>query len=374
MRPYNASKQASGGLKVYGLNESDARVSVPVESFNVSPLATGEIAFEITEARGEVVQMTPDYLMDGNSKIYTGDGLTETTLFFFNEEDTLLEFSFTGQEIGTPDAAKTVWILDDSELTAGVFREGIDKLVYAADATSGSSAGGMTYEQFITTNTEDIAAQQKYYLDHPNAHPAFDVNAVMGENRTDVEAAFSARELHELGTVSSGSSSGLTLTVPTIGIWNLNPSTNERLAPIFSFIKTAIAWIFVYFFETWLWQWFSRLYMTLSVSAPAKGNPVVGGTGAQATSLTVAIGITAGLVSFPVAFWALADSGFTWVTTWTNPFNSPPSGLLSTAIYLVNCIFPLGTAIASASTFLIVQKGGLVLVAGIQTLIRFFVV
>jgi len=292
----------------------------------------------------------------------------------------------------TPDYLKTMWGTEDSELNGNLFREGTDKIVAAIQlgSGSGSSAGGAG-DTAADSNREYMATQQRGYYDAEGSgtSPALALEAspmssvaLAAERsataKTAIEAAYSARELPDLGSASdTGSSAPLTLTVPYVGTISLNPLDYAHISTMAAFIKTIIAWFLVYKFEIWLWNYFCGLAALASISVPAKGNPVAGGTGAQATSLVLASAVTAVLVSIPVLYWAIADTtvvfGFNFAE---NPFALAGSGddNLRTALFLVNCYFPMTTAIAIAGQSFIVQKGGLVLIAGVQTVIRFFVV
>lgn len=283
----------------------------------------------------------------------------------------------TGGRSPTPDAAKTLWMVTDDTLTADLFREGIDKVV--AGAATGGGSGGMTSDQFAGTNTEAVAGYTKYVYDHPLSVPNMNtdstVASMQGAANTALAEALNARGVMNMGTVPGGSSGVLAMEIPHLGTLDFDPTHHAMLAAIFAWIKAAIAWFIVYKFEIWLWNYYMDGYKLLALAAPAKGNPVVGGTGAQGTSLIVAVAITGAIATFPVAFWALADSGYTWAAgIATNPMEATAGNTyLETGMYLANTLFPVGTALAAAAASMVIYKGGLLILGATHTVIRFFV-
>jgi len=382
-----------------GKNTTYARVYVPAESgsgddyvFMVPPGGTNQTLTDYYRPNdsGQLtlrarIQDAMSSSLVGNSYIASGD---DTGALIVQPVGDYVYTGLTGSsytKLVTWDATylhsvndetqKTLWVVDDTTLTANLFREGIDKVVQSNAEVEGSSSGGMTLDQFSTTNTEAVAALQKYSYDHPKTAPAIDTSEELATAQAAISDSLGARELPDLGTVPTGSGSLLAIEIPHVGTIDFDPSHHARIAPVAAWIKGAIAWFFVYLFQMWLWKYFREIYSTLATSTPAKGNPVVGGTGAQATSLIVAIGITGAIASFPVIFWAAADSGLSWASAITsNPFDSTSgSDVLETGMYLANIFFPVGTALASATAFLIIQKAGILLLAATQTVIRFFI-
>ena len=199
-------------------------------------------------------------------------------------------------------------------------------------------------------------------------------NAEGAAKKSQVEGAVGGRALKSYGSSANGSSSLLSITWPGVATIDLDPANDPQVSTLASWMKTGIAVLILALYDWWLWRWFKDLYAALAGTLPAKGNPVLAGTGAQATSLAVAVAITAVIVSLPTAFWAMADSGLT-VTLLENPIAAAASGggSLATGLYLFNFFFPTATLLAALSSVVIVWKGGLVLLGGMQTLVRFFV-
>jgi len=276
------------------------------------------------------------------------------------------------------DAKKTLWVVDDTTLTADLFREGIDKLKEGSG--SGGGGGGMSLEDFATTNVESIAALQKYSYDHPKVAPTFDSDHTIAAERdaavTTITEAMSARELPDYSSSAAGVSSPLTLVFPhDLGTIDLDPAHNAQVTALAAWMKTSIAWLIAALFGWWLWGWFREVYVVISSSVPAKGNPVVGGTGAQATSLILAGLITAVIVSAPTLFWAAADTATAWISTsgGLHPLESG-STPIQVGIYLLRFFFPVATFLAAVTSLLVIRKGGLVIMATAQTFVRWMAV
>jgi len=277
----------------------------------------------------------------------------------------------------TPDESKTLWETDDTTLTANLFREGIDKVV----ASSGGSGGGtstdaMTYAQF---NASDASAHQALGLNYAQNQPTSQVlNAETNAAKTAITNALTAKATPTYGDGASGGNSIMVITLGNTGkTLNLDPASYPTFAAYASFLKACIAWLAATLFGFYLWNWCKELYLVLAGTMPAKGNTVAG-SGGQVTSLVVAIAITAIMISFPVAFWTMADSGYTWAPSLTqNPLQlvgaSNLGAMGAMGLYLFNFFMPVGTLLACLTSYLIVLRGGLVLVAVLQTGIRYIV-
>jgi len=350
---------------------------------------------ELTESFGETLKM--NYLggsgtLVGNSYI-SDTGEEEYTLFttFLPGTDTI-SFNLTTYitvfgRAPTPDDKKSLWLLDDTTLTADLYREGVDKIVAAVGISGESSTGGTGGGP----NAEYVATRQKAYLQNPSGAGTTEseLNTFIGEAAEQGETAKNAvedaineaTENHTLtstrfDTTNSGDSD-FSITYEAMGrtfTLNFDPATNEKLSNFILWVKGFIAWALLILFEWFLWSEFQKYYFNLMGTAPAKGNPVVGGTGAQVTSLLVATLITAVLATIPVLFWAAADSGMTWASgiATTNPIDDA-TGVLAKGVYLAQYCFPLGTCLAATTTAFFIRKFGLLMVVGTHTVTRFFI-
>lgn len=290
-----------------------------------------------------------------------------------------------------PEAEKPIWELSATTFDGDVYREGVDKVagrldkVVTALGASGES-GGMTLTEFETTKTEGIASQQQSIIDDPHAAVG-DGGPLMAEATLAGEAAktaltdaiIAATETHvvNMGTPDPSASDDFDITMNFAGrsvTINLNPANYPRIAEFSTFIKRCIAWAIFVMFEWFLWTEFRALMLVASGSQPAKGNPVVGGTGAQVTSLLVATLITAIIVTLPTLYWAAMDSDIVWATDHrVNPIDTGGGTNIGRAVFLLKFCFPYATALAAITSSFYVRKFGLITVLGVRTLIRFFI-
>jgi len=340
----------------------------------------------------ELYVKNPEAVLQGNSYVTGASLLWEWySVLYPNPTGVYVETitSVGPSRLDTPDESKTLWLLDDSTLTGDLFREGIDKVVHAGTGAGGAggSGSGMSAAEFAETKTEMVSDLVNDTYTNPE-NIASGSEFLMGQLEVDtksatakgeIETAMGERGLPDLGSASASGSGGLlsiTFPVASIGTINFDPADNPRVHAVANFMKAAFAWVVYAWFQLWVWNYLKEIYFVLSGSQPAKGNPVVGGTGAQATSLVVALAITGVLVSFPSLFWTLADSGMTWTVGITsNPFELAASSgsYTSTALYVAQQFLPLGTMLAAFTSTIALLRGGLILIAGLQSLIRFFV-
>jgi len=282
----------------------------------------------------------------------------------------------------TQDYEKTLWTVGDSTLTADLYREGVDKITaqITRDAGSGSgSAGGMSLTEFATTNTEAVSALQKYSYDHPKTAPAFDTSAEVAAASAAISEAYSARTVTAPGTAASGDGGALQFGYSMFGhtyTFDFNPFHQSNWTVFGNWLRAAISWLAFALFQFFLWRYLNQCLNSIFLMQPSKGNPVVGGTGAQATSLIVAVALTGILISVPSIYWTLADTNTTWFTgDWTqNPIQlAAGGGALGAAVELVNWALPVGTLISCLTSYLFILRGGMIMVAGINALIRYLV-
>lgn len=273
------------------------------------------------------------------------------------------------------DDLKTLWKVTDANLTGNLYREGIDKLAekIAMSGGGGGSGGGMSKTEFEQTDVGAIGIlQANAYMAKPTDEAVAEEAAIRADA---LKTAIAAKTIPEFGNTNSGSSSPLQLTLGDLGmIVDFDPASNYTIAAFCQWLKAAIAWTVSLLFMQWLWKYFFQLYWIMSLSSPARGNPVVAGTGAQITSLTVALAITAVLLTLPTIYWALADSGFEWGSSMeSNPLTGFSGSWFSIGVYLFDYIVPVATLLSCLVSYFTILKGGLVMVAGMQTLVRFFV-
>jgi len=320
------------------------------------------------------------YGLTGNSYVVSSSSYNDVLVRELTAISTNITLSASYRE-PTADTLKTLWKVDDTTLTADLFREGVDKIV-ATGPTSGSSG--------TSTNADYMATQERNYFDNPSAgfttmlNNTFLTNAIAVGNqaKTDFTTNFNnAAQNHqidggEIETVAVGDSDwtivlhlhGRDVTI------DFNPANYPKLNSAVVWIRRLIAWGIFVVFEFWLWTELRTNLFHSIIAQPAKGNPVAGGTGAQVTSLVVAVLVTGIIVTIPVLYWTYVDSNLGWrPAMFVNPMEESNSTVVDKAIYLAQYCFPVGTALSATTTCFAIRKFGLLMVIGVFTVIRFFV-
>lgn len=149
----------------------------------------------------------------------------------------------------------------------------------------------------------------------------------------------------------------------------------DYFEPIFSWIREIIRWVVVVFYTLWVFQTLNKQLELAMVLPQAKGNPVVGGTGAQATALIAAAAITGVLLTFPVGLWAIYSTNLP-VGVLLNVAAAPIASTapsVTVAMGWLATALPIDTILQIAPVVIIVKKAGLALTYGVAAVIRFFV-
>lgn len=297
-------------------------------------------------------------------------------------------------------------------LTIGVFKQGIDALLRkqqsggftATDSANlaaikanteslSGSGGGLTATDsanleavklytHTTESTLGIISSQLQTTDSLSAtaltlSDSMPTSGTMSTAGNAASATLSSHLLTGSVTVSAitGSLPALTITMPAAfggQTIDFNPFASDRLGNVASWIRTLILWIVVVHFGVWLATAYTeelRAYMT---APQAKGNPLLAGTGAQATGLIAAAAISAVILGAVVALTALiASLSFSSVTSamTTQPWLSAPAGILQ----MIDAIFPIATACTLAAFRVLFKVSAGVTYGTMATIIRFIV-
>jgi len=321
-----------------------------------------------------------DGTLVGNSYVSTG-ALPEPDgeWIQFGESFTLVVDSWVEHVVpewdrrsATADESKTLWRVTGDTLNAQIFREGIDKVVAAASASTGGGEGGsgMTKAEFQATATDDLAQAQ---IDLAGENKSgTEINA-LGEAARTTAIASVTKAVPTLGTKSEYSSptSLLNPTLPYIGSINLDPAADEKLSIYATYVKLITGWALLTLFTWWTWSEFQKIIAIFFTITQAKGNPVAGGTGGQATALVAAGLITAAAVAIPAAYWLLITIDATGLNT--NPFSSASNSIVQTGLYLLALVFPYALALTLLAEAFVIRKAGTVMLLGVNSLIKFIV-
>ena len=255
-----------------------------------------------------------------------------------------------------PDGAKTVWRGTDAELTASLYREGVDKVVSAVNSTAGASSGGASSGDPAADSDREVVAtatkQANQLTDFTDLTPSVSKVGMESSGQdasSEVQALFPSQP-SPLGYELSGGAPDLTITLPArFGgkTFDLNPFKAERFADVCSWIRQATAWATLVTLGVWCWSQMSEWVRGISTLPQAKGNPVVGGTGAQATALAAASMITAVTVVSITALvgWSFGDINFAAIINMatTNPMATVPAGVY----WMLDHVVPVATVLSA---------------------------
>lgn len=151
------------------------------------------------------------------------------------------------------------------------------------------------------------------------------------------------------------------------------------LNPVVAWIKAIIRWAITLLYVFWVYRELDRKLVTSMMLPQAKGNPVIGGTGAQITGLAAAALISAALLTVPLLLWAayttpwdgLPDAGSIVNIAAAPIASSIPS--VQIALKWLAWLLPLDMILAIPAMVLLVKKAGWAIILGVAALIRFIV-
>lgn len=125
---------------------------------------------------------------------------------------------------------------------------------------------------------------------------------------------------------------------------DMNFLNNETALRIASLIRGFSFWCLIYFFMVWVQEKTQILVMGLNQAEQAKGNPVIAGTGAQATALSAAIVITSIILAAFVAIFSLITSSFLSLSSmWSFLGLNPLADIGSGPAWFIDQLFPVST-------------------------------
>jgi len=178
-----------------------------------------------------------------------------------------------------------------------------------------------------------------------------------------------ARDDASFGTVPTQTGPALlSLDLPVIGLVNLDPATHPALDEFLDYVKLLFGWFIILQFHWWAWDEFKKLQLATFTFRQATGNPVLGGTGAQATGFAAAIAITVILVAIPASYWSYATSDDVSALA-TNPFSSTTS-IIGAGLYLLSLVCPYQLILVIIAEMLVVRKAGVTILAGANIAIK----
>lgn len=149
------------------------------------------------------------------------------------------------------------------------------------------------------------------------------------------------------------------------------------VSPAVAWLKALIRWAIAILYCMWVYKEIEHKLVTSMMLPQAKGNPVLGGTGAQLTGLAAAGLITVALLTVPVLLWSA------YTTPWESvgdALSSIPSAPITTSVESVNvalrwltwCL-PVDMLLAIPALVVTTKKAGWAIILGVAAVIRFIV-
>jgi len=208
-----------------------------------------------------------------------------------------------------------------------------------------------------------------------------DESAVVGNAETkqgEAEDLIESLEgLGDSGSAPGGPGSAPSMFVLEIGeyVFDLDPSSNSIVSTGAAWIKSVIMWLILVSYVWWVVHELEEMIKTMALTPQARGNPVVGGTGAQFTAFTCAVAITVAIFAAVPAIWALAalpSIDMTNVVSGGATVISSGSGVVQGAIYLLWFFFPVQYLLTIMIHMFAFKKSALVICMGVLVFIKNF--
>jgi len=263
--------------------------------------------------------------------------------------------------VPAPGGGGTIWVNPPSGggLTDTAYREGVDRL---------RDGLGKTKEV-----TEGIMAAK---------------GRAEGEGSSDNQAAGGAAAKTQAQNVIGSAPSGLGYTVsggtaPSMTFqlsqrmggqtFDFNPFQSGRFADVAAWFRLAMQWLCLALLAVWVWREMGQWIRATTTVPQAKGNPVVAGTGAQATALVAAGLMTAAIIIALTALLAFGFGGITFSSLAGAITTNPLSGLAAGSVWLLDQLFPLATMLACFVARIAFQIYASAIFAGCAAVVRFVV-
>lgn len=288
------------------------------------------------------------------------------------------EYTINLRDPKTIDGLKPIWEVADETLTADLFREGVDKLFAGVSASASSGSGGA--DPAATSNREAVATAQiqaNQLTDFSGLTPSASASAFAAAGASasdDVTSLFPAVISGLPFALPAMAAPDLTISLPAImggGVVDFNPFTPDRFGPMVAWFRAAVGWIALAHLCAWLWAELGTWSRAVSSSPQARGNAVVGGTGAQATSFAAAAIITVAILAAMTAFLGYAFDTYNPVSLLSGLTTSPFVDLASGSYWLLNTCFPIAILLSVLLVRATFSVFAVTIYAGVSAVIRF---
>lgn len=179
-----------------------------------------------------------------------------------------------------------------------------------------------------------------------------------------------------MATIDPGSGSAPTLTVQMPAAFggktfDLNPFQSSRFATIAAWFRTATAWLVVILFGLNAGQTLQSMVIGLGTVQQARGNAVLGGTGAQATAAIAATIISTVTISAVVAVVGYAVGQFSFGSILTASGINPLNGMPATVLWMIDQLLPVAMIVTALVARLTFNLYAIRIYSGVVAFVRF---
>jgi len=238
-----------------------------------------------------------------------------------------------------------------------VFKEGVDKLLSQGVGDAKVSTGVLSAK----------ASGDSAYAGAGSAG---------GAAKSQAEGLYGSRPTGLGYTLSSSGEPSLSVTMPIAfggATFDLNPFQSDRLKSVTDWFRVGMIWLTLATLGVWIWTQLAEWTRGLSTIQQAKGNAVIGGTGAQATALVAAGLITAAVVVATTALLGWAFGSINVPALVATVTENPVATMAAGAFWMLDQVFPVATMIAALVARMTFQMFSATLFAGVAAVIRFVV-
>lgn len=344
-----------------------------VKEWDMVPGAGNRFQFYITQVKA--IKQGASFIAD--------EGSEETVLVIDEVPEGLMKHEFTAfNDQPLPDVKKTVWTLDDADMNGDLFREGTDKVVGGlVDLLEKKTEAGMTKDEFQSTATDQISQQVQSVIDDPitavgTGGPVAEEALAQSDAAVDAVQELLQKPAASVVYSASGDGSWLVVQFPVeFGgrQFDMNPFRSDRMGDVAFWFRTATEWLAFILLGYWVFTQFGEWLKAYSATRQASGNPVIGGTGAQATALLNAGLMTAAVV---VAVTSLVAWGFNSInieSLFLNSLSNPLATMASNSYWFLDQLFPVGVLLTCLTARLMFALYANAVFGTFFTVVRFFV-
>jgi len=264
-------------------------------------------------------------------------------------------------------------------VTQELFREGVEMIASAVASGGGGGGGsaGVQGEALALSQNAALASAESTFKP-----TAADRVAAAGNATTSQLALLPGSTAPSIGDVivpvnpEATVPSVLLISLPEKmggAVYDLNPFRADRLGVVVAWFRSAVKWLALILFGSWVWSKFSEYLRAASMVRQAQGNAIAAGTGGQATAFVAAgiITVAVGVAIAALVGWSFDGMGLGTLLAATA--QNPLAGMPAAALWMLNMMFPISTLIACFVGKMMFERFASGIYIGLMTVVRFCV-